>query len=328
MAKTGPGKHYRKGLTLLEVADKFSDNDKARAWLEELRWPNGPHCPFCGSFNVQSNIKHKTMTHRCRDCDDKPMFSMRHGTILAETRIPYRKWAIAIYLYSTNLKGVSSMKMHRELGISQKSAWFMLQRLRKATETEGEAFSGPVEVDETYMGGKRKNMSNAKRKALKDTGRGAVGKIAIVGVKDRRTNKIKAKSITATDAKTLQGFVTKHTDKEATVYTDEARAYESLPRTHEAVKHSVSEYVRDQAHTNGIESFWALMKRGYIGVYHKISPKHLDRYVSEFEHRHNIRGSDTVDQMSNVVQGMCGKRLTYKHLIADNGLDSGAKAIA
>jgi len=268
------------------------------------------------------------MTHRCRDCNDKPVFSLRHGTILAESRIFYRKWTIAIYLHSTNLKGISPMKLHREVDISQKTAWYMLQRLRKATESNESMFSGSVEVDEIFVGRKRKNMSNSKRKELKDVGRGAVGKTVVIGAKDRKTNNIRAESVAGTDARTLQDFVVRHVNKDVAVYTDEARAYESLPCIHESVKHSVSECIQDQAHTNGMESFRALMKRGYIGVYHKILPKHLDRHVSEFEHRHNIRGPDTVDQMINVVQGMLGKRLTCKHLIADNELDSGAKPIA
>ncbi|MXY65167.1 MAG: IS1595 family transposase [Gammaproteobacteria bacterium] len=172
-------------------------------------------------------------------------------------------------------------------------------------------------------------MSNKKRKALKaeGAGRGPVGKTVVVGVKDRDTNEVRAKLVTRTDADTLQGFVVDNTAEDSIVYTDEARAYDSLPREHEAVRHGVSEYVRGQAHINGVESFWSLMKRGYFGIYHKMSPKHLDRYVREFQHRHNVRQSDTRDQMGDVVRGMIGKRLEYRNLIADNGLDSGAKPL-
>ena len=241
--------------------------------------------------------------------------------------MPYRSWAIAIYLLTTNLKGVSSMKLHRELGITQKSAWFMLHRLRKAAESSSGMFSGPVEADETYIGGKRKNMSNAKRRELADAGvgRGPSGKTAVVGVKDRATKQVRAKVTEKLDAPALQGFVIEHTAPDATVYTDEASAYEGLPRPHESVKHSASEYVRGQIHTNGVESFWSMMKRGYIGIYHKMSPKHLHRYVNEFAGRHNDRESDTADQMGNLVRGMAGKSLTYGELIASNGLDSGAR---
>ena len=128
MAQKAPGKAHRKGLTLLQVADMFRDEESAMAWIEKRRWPHDPHCPKCGSFHVQSGIKHKTMTHRCRDCPNKQMFTLRMGTVMERTKLPYRLWAIGIYLFMTNLKGVSSMKLHRELGITQKSAWFMLHR--------------------------------------------------------------------------------------------------------------------------------------------------------------------------------------------------------
>ena len=254
------------------------------------------------------------------------MFTLRKGTVMEGSKLPYRIWAIGVYLFTTNIKGVSSMKLHRELGIGQKAAWFMLHRLRNAVESGSAMFAGPVEVDETHMGGKRANMSNAKRKELAGTGRGAIGKVAVVGVKDRATKRVRAQVITRTDAPTLQGwFVVKHTAPDATVYTDEASAYEGLPMMHEAVKHSVKEYVRGQVHTNGAESFWSMLKRGYVGIYHKMSPKHLDRYVTEFEGRHNIREQDTIDQMGSVVVGMGGKRLRYQDLIDDNGLPSGAR---
>ena len=326
MAKKAPGKAHRKGLTLFQVAEMFHDESEAQAWLAELRWPDGPFCPECGSFHVQSDIQHATMTHRCRDCPSKPFFSLRKGTVMEGSKLPYRVWAVGIYLFTTNIKGISSMKLHRELGIGQKAAWFMLQRLRKAAETGAGTFSGPIEADETYMGGLRKNMSHSRRKALADTGRGPVGKVAVAGLRDRASNHIAAKVVENTDKKTLQGFVTEHADSEATVYTDEASAYEGLPLEHESVKHSVGEYVRKEAHTQGIESFWAMLKRGYVGTYHKMSPKHMYRYVTEFERRHNIREADTIDQMRTIVNGMARKRLRYRELIADNGLSSGARS--
>ena len=324
---TASGQSHRKGLTLLEIADKFSNEEKAKNWLETIRWKEGVYCPYCGSFNVQSNIKHKTMTHRCRDCPKKKMFSLRTGTIMEGTKLKYRVWAIGLYLYSTNIKGVSSMKLHRELGITQKSAWFMLHRLRKASDNGLVVFKGPVEVDETYIGGKRKNMSNEKRRELANTGRGAVGKLTVVGMKDRETNQVNVKVVKDTKKETLQNFVVENTKEDIVVYTDEAKAYEGVDRPHKAVKHSISQYVRDQAHTNGMESFWSLLKRGYTGIYHKMSHKHLDRYVYEFGQRHNVRRRDTIEQMEYVVENMRGKRLKYRELIEDNGLESGARSV-
>ena len=322
-----PGKSAREGLTLLQIADMFGTEEKAREWIEERRWPDGPVCPHCGTSEVQSNIKHPTMTHRCRQCKGKPMFSMKTGTAMEGSKIKYRHWAVGIYLFTTNIKGISSMRLHRELGIGQKAAWFMLHRLRDAFESAAGPFGGPVEVDETYMGGKRRNMSNSKRKEVRDTigGRGPVGKTAILGIKDRETNEVRARVVEKTDAETLHGIIGHHVEEGAMVYTDEAVVYNSLSYAHESVKHRVSEYVKDMAHTNGIESFWALLKRGYYGIYHKMSPKHLERYVNEFAGRYNDRGLDTVDQMSGIIKGMKGKRLRYKDLIANNGLSNGAR---
>ena len=217
------------------------------------------------------------------------------------------------------------MKLHRELGISQKAAWFMLHRLRLAFDAETGPFTGPVEVDETHIGGKRKNKPLAKRKELK--GRGAVDMTTVAGAKDRETNRIAARVVADTDAPTLQGFVREHAAPGATVYTDEAAAYKGMSEfDHETVNHGFGEYVREMASTNGIESFWAMVKRGHQGIYHKFSPKHLDRYVTEFAGRHNDREADTVDQMAGIVAGMAGKRLRYSDLTADNGLDSGARS--
>lgn len=172
------------------------------------------------------------------------------------------------------------------------------------------ALAGPVEVDETYVGGKRKNTPKSKREKL--TGRGPVGKTAVVGAKDRETNQVAAKVVTSTDKETLQGFVEDYPAKDATVCTDDASAYEGMKFDHDSVKHSLKEYVRGDVHTNGIESLWSLLKRAHKGTFHKMSPKHLDRYVQEFAGRHNVRNRDTVEQMKSVRNGMEHRRLTSR----------------
>ena len=326
MARKAPGKSHREGLSLVEMMDMFPIEDTAREWIESIVWPNGRCCGKCGSTRTRE-ASHKTMPYWCSDC--RSYFSVKTGTPLASSNIPLRKWAIAIYLCLTSLKSVSSMKLHRDLSISQKAAWFMLHRIREAwmpKAGDDEPFDGPVEVDETFVGGKRKNMSNAKRKELSGTGRGSVGKTAVVGAKDRASNQVSARVVESVDKTTLHGFVIEHTASGATVYTDEASIYEGMPFVHEAVKHSVAEYVRGQVHTNGMESFWSMLKRAHTGTFHKMSPKHLNRYVQEFAGKHNLRESGTLDQMREVVSRLMGRTLTYDRLIADNGLSSGARS--
>ena len=251
-----PGKSHREGISFIELADMFPDEASATAWFEALVWPNGRHCPRCGSVETTEAAATSGLPYYCPAC--KRAFSVRIGTALERSKVPLSKWAIAIYLEMTSLKGVSSMKLHRDLKVTQKTAWFMLHRIREAWTYEQTAlFSGPVEVDETYIGGLRRNMSKSRRKTLE--GRGPAGKSAVVGLKDRSTKQVRAVVIEQTDAATLQGFVSDHVAPGAKVFTDDARAYQGIPFDHESVTHSVGEYVRGMAHTNGIESFWSML---------------------------------------------------------------------
>ena len=320
-----PGKAHRSGMTLVELMDMFPSENAAAEWFESIFWDGERICGKCGSKRTKE-AKHRKMPYWCSDC--RSYFSMRTGTPMANSKISLRKWAIAIYLCLTSLKSISSMKLHRDLGISQRAAWFMLHRIRQAwagndDNNDAARLQGPVEVDETYIGGRRSNMSLAKRNSLK--GRGPAGKCAVVGLKDRNSNQVRARRVAQTDTATLQGFIAEYADWLAEVYTDEHGAYRSLPYHHQSVKHSAHEYVRGQIHTNGVESFWSMFKRAHKGTFHKISPKHLNRYVQEFAAKHNMRDSDTLTQMRDTVARLVGRNLLYRDLIADNGLPSGSR---
>ena len=322
MARNAPGKHWRKGMTLMEVTRMFATEEAAEQWFIGTRWPNGIACPHCGSLNIRKVKNRKPMPYRCRDC--RKHFSVKTGTVMQSSNLGLQTWALAFYLLATGLKGTSSMKLHRDLGVTQKTAWHLAHRIRKTwQDEEGGDFEGAVEVDEGYFGGKSKNKHAWKRK--QEAGRGPVNKTAVVGMKERSTGRVRAKVVENTDGQTLKGFIRENVEDGTKVYTDTATAYSGVPNR-EAVSHSTGEYVRDQAHTNGMESFWSMMKRGYHGTYHKMSPKHLDRYVREFEGRHNQRPLDTIEQMQLMVFLAEEKRLRYKDLIRKNGLSSGARS--
>lgn len=326
MAKGGPGKYKRKGISLMEIMEMFPDEKAARKWFEFIMWPDGRFCPKCGSVNTYK-CKHANSPYRCRDC--KKYFSVKSGTVLEDSKIPLQKWALAIYLEVTSLKGISSMKLHRDINVTQKTAWFMLHRIREAWKTqEWGIYYGPVEADETYIGGKKKNMSKAMRKKLAKAGKIIPDKEIVAGVKDRKTNKVSATVVDSGNKVALQKFVRRKIRKGSKVYTDGAAMYIGIKDlTHESVNHSIGEYVRGMAHTNGIESFWSMLKRSYTGTYHKISPKHLKRYVKQFAGKHNMREMDTKDQMELVVGMLIGKRLMYNKLTRDNGKSSHARQI-
>ena len=312
MNPAGPGKSYRKGISLVEVIQRFSNEANAEAWFMQARWPSGIACPFCGNLDsVQERKNRKPQPWRCQDC--RKDFSIKTGTLMQGSTLPLGTWAIAFYLFSTHLKGVSSMKLHRDLSVTQKTTWYMAHRIRETLKDNPGQFAGPVEVDETYIGGKEANKHEDKKLRA---GRGPVGKAAVVGARDQETGQIIARPIAFTDREDLQGFVRQTTEMGSVVYTDEAKAYEGIPhRFHWTVKHSAGEYVKRQVTTNGIESFWALMKRGLHGTYHHVSVKHLGRYVTEFAGRHNNRPLDTEDIMGRMARGTAGKRLPYSGLI-------------
>ncbi len=311
MAQKAPGKSFRKGLTLIAAKHMFPDDKTTEKWFEKQRWGDNIHCPRCGSLNIHSGTTHPTMPHRCRDC--RKYFSVKTGSVMEGSNLGYQIWALAMYLLQTGLKGQSSMKLHRDFGITQKAAWHLAHRIREVwTDSAKPPFPGPVEADETYIGGKRKNMPKHKRAEL--TGRGAAGKSIVAGAKDRATKNVSATVIEATDKATLHGFIVDRVADGSTVYTDDHRGYKAMPFDHESVNHSAGEYVKGKVHTNGIESFWAMLKRGYQGTYHQMSAKHLHRYVTEFSGRQNNRSQDTIDQMAGMARAMVGKRLRYKDL--------------
>ena len=307
MAKIG--NYTRKGISVIDLFKMFPDDETAKQWFIKTYWPDGVACRDCGSTNVNENIKHPSMPFRCRDC--RKRFSPKTGTVMQGSRLGYQKWAIAIYLISTNLKGISSMKLHRDLNVTQKTAWYMLHRIRKALENAPEALSGTIEVDETYIGGVEKN-EHAKKK-LHENWRD--GKIAVVGLKARETKKVSATVVDDVGEETLQGFISDRVKKGSTVYKGGLYEYRGIDYHHEWVNHSVGEYISGDCGTNGIESFWSGIKR-VKSTYHKMSRKHLHLYVSEFVGRQNIRPLDTIDQMESIVEGMENKRLRYRDLVA------------
>ena len=308
----GPGRSDRTGISLKELFDRFPDDAAAEAWFIKLRWPDGICCPHCGSVNVKTGCAHKTMPYRCREKDCAKRFSVKVGTVMEASNLKFQVWAIAIYQMMTSLKGVSSMKLHRDLNITQKSAWHLAHRLRTTWDRAQGPFSGPVEVDESYFGGKAKNMHAKKRAKLK--GRGSADKTMVVGIKDHASGKIKAAVLEKGKGPVIKPWLLKNITPDAMVYSDEAKVYSTLPN-HKMVSHGFGVYVDGPVTTNSMESFWSLLKRGYVGIYHRMSPVHLWRYVTEFVGRHNDRDLDTIDQMANMARNMEGRRLRYKDLI-------------
>ena len=313
MPHKAPGKYWREGLSLVEIIRMFPDDAAAERWFVQTRWPDGVHCPKCGSTSVRHRPNGRSAPYRCSDC--RRGFSAKTDSLMHGSHLSYQTWAVAIYLMTTGLKGTSSMKLHRDLGVTQKTAWYLAHRIRENFADACEPFEGPVEVDETFVGGKRRNMALSRRRHV-DPRRGLADKEIVLAAKDRATNRVVTRHVARRDVPTIRAFVCETTAPGATIYSDEWHAYEKAGRRHAKVLHSIKQYVDDQIHTNGVESFWSMLKRGHKGVYHKMSAKHLRRYAAEFAGRHNDRCVNTIEQMRRIARRMVGRRLTFKALTA------------
>jgi transposase-like protein len=311
----------RSTISTFQLFEKYPDVESARKYLESRLWKDGIRCPEC---HLTSRITpRKDGFYRCNACSLD--FTVRTGTIFERSHVPLHKWIYAMYLLVTARKGISSMQLAKEIGITQKSAWFVLQRLREACASDLSMLKGTVEVDEIYVGGKESSKHMKQRLLFK--GSGTVNKTPILGMRERN-GRTRAMPITGTGAIALERAVRQNVQVGSTVHTDEYQAYRRLAPDykHESVNHSKDEYWRNGVTTNGIESVFAVMRRGLHGVYHKASKKHIARYVNEFAWRLNEGNvkRHSLERLDSFVDAIAGKRITYKDLIAPNGQDPNA----
>lgn len=314
--------------TLQEAIVHFADPDVALKTMVDLRWPTGVHCPTCGRTDVTFIPTRRVWT--CKTRHPKWQFSAKVGTIFEDSPLGLDKWFAAIWLVANCKNGISSYEVGRDLGITQKSAWFMLHRIRLAMKAgilkiDGK-MDGEVEADETYIGGKVQNMSLSKRASLKETarGRGGAGKRAVVGILQRkngkRSSKVKATHVGNVSGITLRGLVRDNVEPGSRILTDSFSAYRGLQGEylHEVVDHAVT-YVRGTVHTNGVENFWSLLKRTIRGTYVSVEPFHLGRYLDEQSFRFNERDDVDSGRFRSVLKSVVGRRLTYKELTGNDG---------
>ena len=313
--------------TLTEAIKHFADPEVTHATMVELRWPDGVCCPTCGRKDVRY-ISTRRMWE-CKEKHPKRQFSAKVGTIFEDSALGLDKWFAAIWMIANCKNGISSYEVHRALGVTQKSAWFMLHRIRLAMKTGSFLKSGgEFEADESFIGGLAKNMHKDKReKAVK--GRGGATKSAVMGIlrrKDKKTSsKVKAKVVSGTAAMTLQREIREHIALGATLYTDAWAAYRGLGADYEhlVIDHAVS-YARGAVHTNGCENFFSLLKRTIKGTYVSVEPFHLGRYLDEQSFRFNERDGVDGERFRTVLASVSGKRLTYKELTGNDQKDGSA----
>ena len=302
-------------ISTFEFFELFPNEDVAIEYFEELRWGEGMYCPYCDSERV-TKLKQYPY-YLCNDCRQK--FTVRTDTVFERSHVPLRKWLYAMYLLETSRKGISSIQLGKTLGVRQATAWFMLHRLREACDIVAEPFSGTVEVDETFVGGSKKNMHYAKKKLLPP---GPLGnKTVVLGMRERESGRVISYPIEDRTTSTLSGNILENVKEGSTVYTDDHSGYRYLDEwyDHGSVNHTGWQFADGDVSTNGIESVWAVLKRGFKGTYHHWSKKHMRRYVNEFVFRLNSSKvyNNTIDRMNHLVENAIGKRLTYDDLTGD-----------